>query len=366
MKTRIWPIIRKEFIHISRDFRTLVIVILMPVTMLFLYGYAINLEIQNIETVVLDHDRSVESDALIRKFEGSKFFTVKRFSGPESQLENFFAHREARLILTIPSDFSKKLLSQPITKVQVLIDASDPNAAQLIRNYTSGVLQSFSAEYTAEPIFNVETAIWYNPALKSAHFFVPGLAALILIMISALLTSIAIVREKETGTMEQILVSPIRPGEIIVGKVVPYIFLAFVDLLIILGIARFVFDVPFVGRFGVLLIASFVYIFVALNMGLLISTRVQTQQVAMLLALIMTLLPSVMLSGFMFPISSLPPVLQGISYIVPAKYFLILIRGIMLKGNTLVQLLPQFAVLAAIGLFLIVVSAKKFKTTLEA
>jgi ABC-2 type transport system permease protein len=184
-------------------------------------------------------------------------------------------------------------------------------------------------------------------------------------MISALLTSIAIVREKETGTMEQILVSPIRPIEIIIGKVIPYILLAFIDLLIILVIAHFVFDVPLVGNVGFLLAGSLVFIFTALSLGLIISTRAETQQVAMMAALIVTLLPTVMLSGFIFPIDSLPKILQLLTYTVPARYFLVVIRGIMLKGNTLLQLLPQIFILAAMSLFLIIVSAKKFKTTLE-
>ncbi len=365
MSSRILPIIRKEFIHISRDYRTLIIVIVIPIFMLFLYGFALNMEIQNIDLIVLDHDGSPDSRALIQKFEGSKFFTVQHYSGPESELESFFSWRTARMILIIPGDFSKNLLRQPRTCVQVLIDASDPNAAQAIRIYSNIIFQSFSAEMAATPIINIQPAIWYNPALKSAYFFVPGLVALILIMISALLTSIAIVREKETGTMEQILVSPIRPFEIIIGKVIPYIFLAFVDLSIILIIAHFVFKVPFVGHLGLLLFSSLIFIFTALSLGLFISTKARTQQVAMMIALLATMLPTIMLSGFIFPINSLPKILQLITYIVPARYFLIVIRGIMLKGNTLTQLLPEISTLVGMGIVLLIISAKKFKTTLE-
>ncbi|MFQ6112717.1 MAG: ABC transporter permease [bacterium] len=365
MNSRIIPIIRKEFIHISRDFRTLVIVILMPVIMLFLYGFALNLEIQNIDLLVLDHDQSPDSSTLIRKFEGSEYFTVKHFSGPESRLQSFFSRRNARMIMIIPEDFSKRLYRQPIARVQVLIDASDPNAAQAIRNYSNAIFQSFSAEQAVPPVFDIETSIWYNPALKSSYFFVPGLAALILIIISALLTSIAIVREKETGTLEQILVSPIKPTEIIVGKVIPYIFLAFVDLLIILIIARLVYKVPFVGRLSLLIFSSLVFIFAALSIGLLISTRAETQQVAMMMALLATMLPTVILSGFIFPIASLPKILQLLTYAVPARYFMAVIRGIMLKGNTLQQLLPEISILATLGIVLLIVSAKRFKTTLE-
>lgn len=364
--TRILSIIRKEFIHISRDFRTLLIVIVMPVAMLFLYGFAINMEVQNIDLVVLDHSKTPDSRNLIRAFEGSDYFTIFNFDGPESKLQDFFARREADMCLIIRHDFAEQLYRQPVTAVQALIDASDPNAAQAIRNYSNVVFQSFSANHGLSPMFGIQPTVWYNPGLKSAYFFVPGLAALILIMISALLTSIAIAREKETGTMEQILVSPVRPIEIIVGKVVPYICLALVDLTIILVIAHTVFQVPFVGSLGLLVSTSFLFIFVALSLGLLISTKAQTQQVAMMVALVATLLPTVMLSGFMFPLNSLPAPLQMLSYLVPARYFLVIIRGIMLKGNHLTDLLPQVAVLAVFGMTLLLISARKFSTKLEA
>jgi ABC-2 type transport system permease protein len=337
----------------------------MPVLMLFLYGFALNMEIQNIDLIVLDHNKSPDSRALIREFEGSKYFTVSHFKGPESQLEAFFDRREARMIMIIPRDFSKDLYRQPRTRVQVLIDASDPNAAQAIRNYANIIFRSFKSERVNAAIFNAQPTIWYNPALKSSYFFVPGLAVLILVMISALLTSIAIVREKETGTMEQILVSPVRPMEIIIGKVVPYIFLAFLDLVIILLIAHFVFEVPFVGQLSLLIFCSLIFIFSALSLGLLISTKAQTQQVAMMMALMATLLPTVILSGFIFPIPSLPKILQLLTYAVPARYFMVVIRGIMLKGNSLQQVLPEISILAAIGIVLLAVSAKKFRTTLE-
>ena len=362
---RIAPIIRKEFVHISRDFRTLVIVIVMPVAMLFLYGFAINLEIQNVNALVIDHSGTPQSRELIEKFRGSGFFSIIMFDGGRDDIEARFAGRGADMAVLIPPDFARKLQRQPLTDIQVLIDASDPNAAQAIRNYVNAVVQSYGQAPSQAALFGVEPTVWYNPALKSAYFFVPGLAALILIMISALLTSVAIVREKETGTMEQILVSPVRPHDIIVGKVVPYILLAFIDLLIILTIAHFVFHVPFVGSLTLLLVCSLLFIFTALSLGLFVSTRAETQQVAMMLALVATLLPTVMLSGFFFPLSSLPAALRALSYLVPARYYLVIIRGIMLKGNHLTQLLPEVLPLVGFSAVLLAVSAKKFKTTLE-
>ncbi len=363
---RILPIIKKEFVHISRDFRTLAIVILMPVAMLFLYGYAINLEIQNVDIFVLDRSKTPVSSALVQKFDGSAFFTVSYSAGSEAGIETLFATRKADMALVIPRDFSARIARERSTAVQILIDASNPNAAHAIRNYTEAVIAAFNQERNGLPQLRVEPTVWYNPGLKSAYFFVPGLAALIMIMVSALLTSIAVAREKETGTMEQILVSPIRPLEIIVGKVVPYIVLALVDLAIILCIAHFVFAVPFLGPLWQLVLASLLFIFVALSLGLLISTRARTQQVAMMVALVATLLPTVMLSGFIFPIASLPLPLKLVSHVVPARYFLVIIRGIMLKGNSFSHLFMEISVLLCMGLGLLLIAARKFKTNLEA
>jgi ABC-2 type transport system permease protein len=362
---RISSIIRKEFLHIRRDFRTLFIVIAMPVMMLFLYGFAINMETQNVNLSVLDYDQSPDSRDFIRRFANSRYFTVSRFEDVPSRLQARFEKRDADMLMIIPADFSEHLYRQPLTSVQVLIDAADPNKAQAIRNYSNAIFQAFRAGERARLPFDVVPTVWYNPSLKSAYFFVPGLAVLIVIMISALLTSIAIVREKETGTLEQILVSPIRPIEIIIGKVVPYMLLALLDLTIILVIARLVFKVPFVGSLLTLAFCSVIFVFVGLSLGLLISTNVASQQVAMMAALVATLLPTVMLSGFIFPLTSLPKPLQIVSHIVPARYFLVIIRGIMLKGNTLMQLYPETLTLTIFGVALIVVSVKKFSTRLE-
>jgi ABC-2 type transport system permease protein len=337
----------------------------MPVLMLFLYGYAINMETQNVDVKIIDYDNSPDSRRLIHDFSKSRYFTASGYDGRIPEIEVLFERRAADMVLIIPHDFSRQLSSTSAASVQAIIDAADPNKAQAIRNYTNAVLRMYSADYNVPVLFDIKPAIWYNPSLKSAYFFVPGLAVLIMIMISALLTSIAIVREKETGTMEQILVSPVRPGEIIIGKVVPYIVLAMLDLTIILLIAYFVFQVPFIGSLITLILCSVIFVVVGLSLGLLISTRVATQQVAMLTALVATLLPTVMLSGFIFPLSSLPTALQLISHIVPARYFLVIVRGIMLKGNTLIQLLPEVTTLVIFGLILIIVSVKKFSIVVE-
>ena len=365
MSSRISPIIRKEFIHIRRDFRTLIIIFAMPVFMLLMYGYAINMEIQNVALGVIDHSQSPASRELVGAFQGSKFFAVTDFDGGESEIENLFQRRNAKTALMIPHDFAQTIGGPLPASVQVLIDAGDSNTAQLIQNYVNLILQVYNADRGVTAPFEARTTIQYNPALKSAYYFVPGLVALILMMISALLTSLTIAREKETGTMEQILVSPVRPIEIIIGKVVPYLFLAFADGILILLIARFWFNVPIIGNLALILLACLLYVGVALSFGLLISTRARTQQVAMMGALMGTLLPTVMLSGFIFPIASVPKVLQFVTYIVPARYFLPIIRGVMLKGNAFFDLWMQIGALVLMGIFFLMLSAKRFKMTLE-
>lgn len=370
MKTalsRIVSISRKEFLHIIRDPRTLMIVILMPVIQLVMFGYALNLEIQKVELAVVDYDHSPQSRQLIEQFSGSRFFEVFPYQGSLAEAENLFLERQARVILIIPQDFARKLARTPVTPVQILVDAVDPNAATLIRNYCSQVIVQFNQNHGAQipPPFGVRPTIWFNPDLKSAYFFVPGILALLLVMISALLTSITITREKELGTMEQILVSPVRPYEIIAGKVIPYIFLAFLDGSLILVLGILLFHVPFVGSLPLLALLTMLYIITALSLGLMISTIAKTQQVAMMAAVMVTLLPTVMISGFIFPIASMPRLLQLISYIIPARYFLFIVRGIMLKGNTAMQLMEPILFLATMSSVLLLISWKKFSVNLE-
>ncbi len=364
---RILAISRKEFLHIIHDFRSLMIIFAMPVLQIIMFGYALNMEIQKIDLAVIDHSHTPFSQDLIRQFESNSYFSVQYYNGPMSKIDELFLNREARVILIIDKDFQKNFQRTPITPVQMLIDAADPNAATMIRQYCNGVIIKFNELKNANlhlP-FNIKSRIWYNPDLKSAYFFIPALIALILVMISALLTSITITREKEMGTMEQILVSPVRPVDIIIGKVLPYIGLAFMDGILILLLGIFLFQVPFIGSYVLLLLLSILYITTALSLGLLISTAVSTQQVAMMISLAVTLLPTIMLSGFIFPLKSMPMILQYLSYIVPAKYYLIIIRGIMLKGNTLVQLASQTLSLLLMTLILLVNAVRKFSLNLE-
>ena len=345
---RILAISRKEFLHIIHDPRSLIILFVMPVLQLIMFGYALNMEIQNINLAVIDRSHSTASRDLIAAFKGSPYFSVFDYDGPLSGIDGLFLNREAHAILEINQDFQKNFQRRQQAAIQILIDAADPNAATMIRQYCSGVIALFNETGNLDiPLrFEVKPRIWYNPDLKSDYFFIPGLVALILVMISALLTSI-------------------RPVEIVLGKVLPYIVLAFFDGVLILLLGMTMFDVPFIGSYLLLLMLSVIYITTALSLGLMISTAVSTQQVAMMAAVAATLLPTIMLSGFIFPLNAMPDLLQYISYIVPAKYYLIIIRGIMLKGNTLVQLAGQTGFLLLLTLILLLNAVRKFSLNLE-
>jgi ABC-2 type transport system permease protein len=366
-KDRISTIARKEFFHIIYDFRTLFIIFLMPVVQLIMFGYALNLEIQRVDMAVVDFAQSTQSRKLVREFFGSKFFRPFFYQGRMGDLEDIFKSRKAKVAMVIPFDFERELQNESKVQVQFLVDASDANAATLIKSYCNQVMLEYNEDRGIKlPLpFDIRSTILFNPELKSSHFFVPGVIAMILIMISALLTSITISREKETGTMEQILVSPVRPVEIILGKVIPYIFLAFLDAAVILLVGLVVFGVPFEGSLFLLTGLTVLYILTALSLGLLISTQAHTQQVAMMMALLITLLPTVMLSGMIFPIASMPRFLQYLTYLIPARYFLLIVRGIMLKGSVFSQLLAPCFFLVVLTLILLVISVKRFKMNLE-
>ncbi len=357
----------KELWHILHDPRSLVIIFMLPVIQLVMFGYALNFEIQNVDLAVINYDPSHFSTDLIDEFKGSRFFTVTFPDILPQEAEKLFLERVARAVLIIPADFGRRLQQNKNAAIQLLIDSADPNAAQHIRNYATTVIQQYNSQNNTRVRypFEIRNTIWFNPELKSAYFFVPGILALILVMISALLTSVAVAREKETGTLEQLLVSPVNQYEIILGKVAPYIGLAFLDALMILLIGIFLFDVPFRGSMLVLLSLTLLYIITALSLGITISTIAPTQQVAMMMAQSSTLLPTLFLSGFIFPLESLPKVLQYISYIVPARYYLPVVRGVILKGNTFQDLIVPAAFLGFLAIILLTVAMKRFKMGLE-
>jgi len=364
---RIISIIIKEYTHIFRDWRSLLIIILMPVLMIILYGYAITLDMKNLTFAVIDDAKTPESRELIRGFTENRFFLLKYTDIKRNEIESLFKKRYIQMALVIPGDFSESLVSNRITKVQLIVDAADSNVGTFINNYSNRVAQLFNEKLNRRSpgILGLEPRTLFNPDMKSANFFVPGLVALILLLICSLLTSITITREKETGTLEQILVSPVNPIEIVVGKVIPYITLGFFNGIIIIIFARLLFKVPINGSLSLIAVLSLIYIFVALSFGLMISAVAKTQQIAMLATLMATVLPTIMLSGFIFPVASMPLPLQYISKAVPATYFLIIIRGIMLKGIGLAELWQHAAALSAIGMLMLSMAIIRFKVTLE-
>lgn len=366
--TRILPLIRKEFIHIRRDPRSLVILLFMPLCMMMIFGYAINMDLKHIRVGVCDLNRTPSSRELIETLRLSTYFKIVTCFDNPNDTETLFRKRLVRAALIIPANFDKDRVKNSSTGIGVITDGSDANSATLVQNYLEALFleRSLSSATGGKGApLTVKARMLYNPDMVSAHFVVPGIVAILLIMIGALLTSVTIAREKETGTMEQILVSPIRPYEVVIGKAIPYLVLSFIISLLILFLGHVWFDVPMLGSWGLLLLFCLFYIFTSLAIGLLISTVVATQQVAMMLSLILTMLPSVMLSGFVFPVASMPRPLQVVSQVIPATHFLKIIRGIMLKGNGVFELLPSVLAMSMVGLFLILIAVKRFKLKLN-
>ncbi|MDY6832322.1 MAG: ABC transporter permease [Thermodesulfobacteriota bacterium] len=363
--SRLVPLMRKEFIHIFRDRRSLMILFLMPLMMMFVFGYAINMDVKNIRLGICDLSRTPESRALVETVDASPYFDIKaRYTDPR-QTAGLFEQRAIRAAVIIPRNLVRAMAGAGEPVVAVITDGTDANTATLAQNYLESLLleRSLEAGGAGQPV-RIKTRILYNPDMESAHFVVPGIVALLLIMIGALLTSVTIAREKETGTMEQILVSPIQPHEVVLGKAVPYLVLAFGIAVFIIIFGHLWFSVPMLGSWSYLMVACLLYLVTSLAIGLLISTLVATQQVAMMLSLVATLLPSVMLSGFVFPVASMPLPLQGISQVIPATHFLVIIRGIMLKGNGPADLWPSALAMVAVGVLFITIAIRRFRLKL--
>lgn len=377
MWTRIRAVMRKEFIHIFRDPRTLAVVMVLPVLMLVIYGYAINLDVRHLRTAILDEDKTSVSREFIRSLQHNEYFDIVQYLDRPGQIDALFARGKAKLVFVIPRGFGRDVVSGRSPKVQALIDGSDSATATIAQSYVSGFIQTTSIDYArryarrmglpaerlAVPI-DFQPRVWYNPEMRSTHFIVPGLIAVILMQISALLTSLTIVRERERGTIEQLVVSPVMPHELMIGKIVPYVIIAFVDVLLVLASGRFLFGVPLRGSVVLLLVHSAVFLFASMGIGLLISVIARTQLVAFIAAMLGTMLPSVLLSGFMFPISAMPQVLQYLTYLIPARYFIVILRGIFLKGVGPEVLWKPALALIVFGVVALVLSARRFQKRL--
>ncbi|RMH53957.1 MAG: ABC transporter permease [Bacteroidetes bacterium] len=350
--------VRKEFRHILRDRRTLLILFGMPVAQLVLFGFVIRNEVNDVTLLIADPSQDAMTQALTHRLLASRYVDGVAYQTHLDGIEAAFRQGLAREALLFEPGFAERLQREGLARVQVIADATDPNVANTILAYTTAIIQSYEQDLAAttavSPGIVPNVRMRFNPELRSVYLFVPGLIALVLMLVCALMTSITITREKEVGTMEVLLVSPLRPVPIIVGKVVPYVVLSFVIVLVILGLARTVFGVPIRGSVGLLLAECLLFILCALALGILISTRTSSQQVATMIALAGLLMPTVLLSGFIFPISSMPAPLQALSHLIPARWFLAILRGIMIKGLGLADLWTETLALAGMtGLFLI-------------
>jgi ABC-2 type transport system permease protein len=368
MKPRFRAIVWKELLHILRDPRSLVIVFLWPMLMVFIYGFAINFNLREIKLGLLDQDRSAQSRDFVRGLTAAGYFRISKTMDDRRDVKDDMIEGQFMALLVIPSGFGRSLKRGPSAPIQLLVDGSNANisamAVNTLRSYCAARTIELNSGISNLPL-SVEPRIWYNPEMKSADFIVPGLAAVVMMMICALLTSITLAREREHGTLEQILVSPVRPSEIVAGKLTPYIILALADSTLVILFSMFVFGVPFRGDAIMLLIASLAFVTCALGIGLLISSRARTQQVAMMASMVMTFLPSFLLSGFIFPIASFPKFLQAITYLVPARYFLVIIRGVMLKDIGWGTAFRPLLFLVLFGTVVMLASVRRFKIRLE-
>lgn len=361
--------IKKEFYHIFRDRRSMFILFGMPIAQIMLFGFAITNEVNNVKIAIFDQSKDVETQQIINKISASSYFDIQQEIRSEAEIESVFKKGKVKAVLVFEKDFSKKLQTQNIGKVQVISDATDPNMANTISNYISSILQNYSQEKNkitpSAYQIQTQTQLYYNPELKSVFNFVPGVMTVILMLVSAMMTSISITREKELGTMEILLVSPLKPFQVIIGKVFPYIFMSIINAIIILVLGYFVFEMPIEGSLVLLAFETVLFIICALALGILISTISDSQQTAMMTSLFGLMLPVILLSGFIFPISSMPLPLQVISNIIPAKWFIIIIKAIMLKGATFAVIWKETLIIIGMTFLFIIVSIKKYKIRLE-
>jgi ABC-2 type transport system permease protein len=367
----------KETRHVLRDRQTLVILLLMPLVQVLLYGFAIRTDVRGVNVAVVDPTPDALTRALVLRVDGSLRHAVLDVYPTDNALEGAFASGKIRQAIVLPTNVSRQVARGEPLSIQVITDGSDPNAGSSMASYAEAIVRRWYAESVVAERgpsalrgsggaqIAIESRMRFNPTMESANLFVPGLIALVVTIVSAMMTAIAITREKELGTMEMLLVSPLRPATIVLGKVVPYAALGFLNIAIVLGAARVVFDVPVRGSVALLLAQCALYVVTTLALGIVISTGARTQRTAMLAALGGLLLPTIMLSGFIFPVDSLPTPLKAVSNIVPARWFLVIVRGIMLKGSGMAVLWQETLVLAGLTTALLAVGIKRLSVRLD-
>jgi ABC-2 type transport system permease protein len=372
----ILSILWKEFVQLRRDPRMFPVIFISPILQLILLGYAANLDVKSIPSVICDMDRSAASRALVDEFVQSGYFTVRARVLDMAGIDRFLDQGEASMAFVIPRGFGDDVAARQQAKVMLIADGSESQSAMIGVNYGSMVaaraaqrmvLQAFerAAGLGLRPVLvNPEVRVWYNPGLKSRNFMVPGVLGLILMIMTTVLAALGIVREREAGTMEQLIVTPIRPHQLILGKLLPFVLIGLVDATFVLAVAWGWFGVPIRGSVPLLYVLSVVFMLNTLGIGLFISTISRTQQQAMLTAMFF-ILPQILLSGFVFPIENMPKFFQAVSLAIPIRHFFSIIRGLMLKGAGLAELWPQAAALAGLGLLILTLSVARFRKKLD-
>ncbi|MFA5159238.1 MAG: ABC transporter permease [Candidatus Omnitrophota bacterium] len=372
---RIWAVARKEFIHVFRDPRSLAMAIAIPMLLLVLFGYALKLDVDNVPMVVWDRSGSHASREFIDRFDGSAYFTIQGHVRNYPEVERAVDSAQALVALVIPEDFARRIDSGRVAAVQLIVDGSDSNTATIAIGYADAIASAYSQDVAVREVrrsgartlqmpTDLRTRTWYNQDMESKNYIIPGLIAVIMMVIAALLTSLTVAREWERGTMEQLISTPVKGPELILGKFLPYFVIGMFDVLIAVLTGEFLFDVPLRGSVALLFGMTAVFLTGALSMGMVISILTRSQLLASQLAMVLTFLPSFLLSDFMYAVSNMPKAIQVITYVIPARYFVVLLKGIYLKGVGLSILLTEAALLAAFTVLMVVVANLKFKKKL--
>lgn len=373
---RLTAIARKETLHLLRDWRSLTLALAIPLLLILLYGYALTLDLRNVPTVVWDQSRTPESRELLSLFHSSPYFTVKRYYDNYLTIQQSLDHGEAMVALVVPGNFADKVQANKPVKIQIIGDGSDANTSRLAMNYAANIGRIYSLKVTSEQMLQkgrgklkqpteLIQRSWYNPGLRSQNVLIPGIIALVMIVVAALLTSTTIAREWETGTMEQLISTPLRGPELIFGKVIPYFCIGMTDVALAVFIGNCIFQVSIVGNAALLFAMSSLFLTGALFFGLTLSIQLKSQVLANQLAIIAGFLPTLLLSGFVFAIENMPLPLQFLTYIVPARYFIAILRGIYLKGIGLEILWLNAIILAIYALIMMILANRKFSFKLE-
>ena len=372
MGRRIWQMVKKEFIQVWRDRRLRIFLILPPIVQLVIYGYAINFDIRQVPFGVFDEDRTQASESLLSRFTASEYFRLTDSINSEADLKDLIDRSRITLAVRIPKGFAAKIAANQPVPLQIILDATDSNTALIVAKYTRTILNDYAREMLHQTLKHlnspnklqtpvvIEPRAWLNPNLESKNAFVPGVIAMVVMLVSLMLTALSVVREREIGTMAQILVSPLSPLEFLSGKTIPFILISLVDVALITLMGVFWFEIPFLGSVGVLFIGTLAFLLSSVGLGLLISTICSTQQQAVM-AGTFVLTPAILLSGLIFPIANMAVIFQYITYVNPLRYFIVIVQGVFLGGRSLAALWPQMAAMAGLGVVFLGLSIIRFR-----